>query len=137
MRRCRYPRLTAGVCRLYGLAIWMYPPSLRREFHRELAITFRNRAEDVLNSGSLAVALAFALHLVGDWLRTFTLKTDDPPVLSLLGLGGGDAPACGCIDRTTLSVSLMLATLGVLLLIGGWYGWLSLNAEILQHHRAL
>jgi hypothetical protein len=29
----------------------------------------------------------------------------------------------------------MLATLGVLLLIGGWYEWLNLNATIMSHHR--
>jgi hypothetical protein len=123
----------AGLCRVYGLVIWFYPPSLRREFHRELEITFRNQAEDVCNAG-VGAALLFVLHIAADWLRSFTFGTDDPPTLSLLGLSVDDR-AQGSIDRTTFSVSLMLATLGVILLVSGWYGWLSMYSEIVSHHR--
>jgi hypothetical protein len=132
--RCRHPRIVAGVCRVYALAIWCYPPSLRRAFHRELTVTFRNRAEDVLNAG-VVPAFLFALHLATDWLRSFTFGTDYQPTLSLLGLSVDDE-ACGSIDRTTFSVSLMLATLGVILLVSGWYGWLSMYADIVHQHRA-
>jgi hypothetical protein len=135
--RCRHPRIVAGACRLYGLAIWLYPPTLRREFQHELLITFRNRTEDVLNTGGGAALLRFAVHIGIDWLRTFATEADEPPPLSLLGLGSGDEHAYGCIDRTTFSVSLMLATLGVMLLVGGWYGWLQMYADIVRHHRPL
>jgi hypothetical protein len=135
--RCRHPRLVAGACRVYGLVVWFYPSALRREFHRELTLTFRNRTEDVLNAGGIAAVPFFAMHLLVDWLRTFSFGTEEPHTLSLLGLGVDDDQACGCMDRTTFSVSLLLATLGVALLIGGWYGWLTLNAEILRNHRAL
>ncbi len=134
--RSRYPRLVAAACRLYSVAMWCYPAALRREFHRELTITFRNRVEDVLDAGGATALPFFVSHLVIDWLRTLSLGSDYQPSLSLLGLGVDDEQACGCLDRTTFSVSLMLATLGVILLVGGWYGWLSLNAEILRNHRA-
>src|SRR5258706_16247334 len=117
--------------------ICLYPAALRREFHRELLVTFRNRAEDVLNSGSLLVALLFLVHIGADWLRTSVLDQQERPTLSLLGLGAEDDQACGCVDVSTVSVSLMLASLGVVLLVVGWYCWLSLNAAIMSHHRAI
>lgn len=132
--RCRHPKIVAGACRAYGVLIWLHPPALRREFGREMILTFRNRAEDIVNAGSVVVLLAFAAHIAIDWLRTFTIESDEPETLSLLGLGAGEEQAAGSIDRSSLSVSLFLATLGVALLIGGWYGWLSMNAEILRHH---
>ena len=135
--RCRYPSLVVGACRVYRLALWLYPPALRREFQGELLIAFRNRAEDVINTGSVAAVLFFAVHLGADWLRTFTFEIDEPPAFSMLGLSGADDHAFGCMDRSTFSVSLLLATLGVVLLIAGWYGWLSLNAEIMRHHRPI
>lgn len=136
MPRCRHPRLAASACHAYTLLIWLHPPELRREFGREMRLTFRNRVEDVLNSAGPAGSVFFALHIAVDWLRTFTLGPEEPVTLSILGLGAGDEPAAGALDRSTCSASLFLATMGVALLLGGWYGWLSMNAEILSRHRA-
>lgn len=134
--RARHPQLVALACRLYRPVIWLYPPSLRREFHHELLVTFRNRAEDAFASGSLLEIVAFVLHIAADWLRTLVLvDQDEPTQLSLLGLGAGNEQACGSFDRSTVSASLFLATLGVVLLISGWYGWLEMTAQILRTHR--
>ena len=135
--RCRHPRLADAACRAYGLALYLHPPVLRREFGREMRVTFRNRAEDVLNRGSLPILLLFIGHIAADWLRTFTFEEPETATLSLLGLGAGEDEACGSFDRSTFTASLFLATLGVVLLIAGWYGWLSMTAEIMSHHRAL
>src|SRR5262245_47450688 len=115
--------------------IWCYPSALRREYHHEMLVTFRNSAEDVFNQGSFSVVLLFAMHTAADWLRTLMVEREQPVTLSLLGLSAADSGAVGCIDSSNVSVSLMLATLGVLLLIGGWYEWLNLNAVIMSHHR--
>lgn len=136
--RSRHPRVVAWSCRLYGLVIWLYPASLRRDYKRELLLTFRNQVEDVANSGRLWLAVLFVLHIIVDWLRTLALKPDEPTALSLslLGLGSGEDGACGCVDDSTVSVSLMLASLGVVLLIAGWYWWLNYTAAILSHHQS-
>jgi hypothetical protein len=136
--RSGHPRVVALSCRLYGLLIYLYPASLRREYKRELLLTFRNRAEDVVNTGSLSATLRFMLQIAVDWLRTLTLplEPDEPAALSLLGLGAREAGACGCVDESNVSVSLMLASLGVVLLIAGWYWWLNYTAAILSHHQS-
>lgn len=136
--RSRHPRVVAWSCRLYGLLIYVYPPSLRREYRRELLLTFKNRAEDIVNGGSLSEAMRFALQIAVDWLRTLTLplEPDEPTALSLLGLGSREAGASGCVDESNVSVSLMLASLGVVLLIAGWYWWLNYTAAILSHHQS-
>lgn len=136
--RSRHPRVVALSCRLYGLLIYAYPASLRREYKRELLITFRNRAEDVANTGSLFAVMLFALQIALDWLRTLTLplEPDEPAALSLLGLGARETGACGYVDESNVSVSLMLASLGVVLLIAGWYWWLNYTAAILSHHQS-
>ena len=133
--RSRHPVLVASACRVYGLMIWCYPTTLRREYRREMLLTFKNAVEDVLDSGSGAALMLFVLHTTIDWLRTLTLERDEPVTLSLLGLGASDGAGAGCMDSSNVSVSLMLATLGVVLLILGWYEWLSLSATIMSHHR--
>jgi hypothetical protein len=134
--RGTHPVLVASACRLYALMIWFYPATLRREYRREMLLTFKNAVEDVLDSSVWAVML-FVAHTAIDWLRTLTLERDEPVTVSLLGLGStGDAGA-GCIDSSNVSVSLMLATLGVVLLIAGWCEWLSLSATIMSHHRVV
>jgi hypothetical protein len=72
-----------------------------------------------------------------DFLRTFALEPEEPATLSVLGLDSPEGEACGCMDGSTVSVSLMLASLGVILLIAGWYWWLNFNAAILSHHQPL
>jgi len=136
-RRNRHPIAVAWCCRLYGLMIWCYPSALRREYRHELLVTFRNSAEDAFDAASVTVLLTFAMHTATDWLRTLMVEPEPPVTLSVLGLNATDGGATGCIDSSSVSVSLMLATLGVLLLIGGWYEWLHLNAAIISHHRIL
>lgn len=134
--RCnRHPMVVAGCCRVYGLMIWCYPSSLRREYGREMLLTFKNTAEDVFNVGTASLVTVFVLRTLADWLHTAILEREQPATLSVLGLGSGENGATGCIDSSSVSVSFMLATLGVLLLIGGWYEWLNLNAVIMSHHR--
>jgi hypothetical protein len=134
--RSRHPRVVAWSCRLYELMIWCYPASLRREYRGELLLTFRNQVEDVVNTGRLSSAMLFLLHISVDWLRTLALEPEEPTTLSLLGLGAREAGACGCVDESNVSVSLMLASLGVMLLIAGWYWWLNYTAAILSHHQS-
>ena len=99
--RTRHARLVDAACMLYGLAIRMYPTGFRRDFGHELAITFRNRAEDVLDAGMVA-SFAFAVHIAFDWLRTWATWPTEPTVqdsASLLGLREGYM-ALGYLDRT-------------------------------------
>lgn len=134
-RRNTHPTIVACCCRLYTLMIWGYPSTLRREYRREMLITFRNAAEDVFEAGSVSLTTVFLLRTLIDWLRTAMLEREHSATLSVLGLGGAEDDASGCIDTSNVSVSFMLATLGVLLLIGGWYEWLNLNAVIMSRHR--
>ena len=133
--RGRHPVLVASACQLYGLMIWCYPATLRREYRREMLLTFKNAAEDALDAGSISLVVLFAMHTLADWLRTLTFERDEPVTLSLLGLGAADGAGAGCIDSSSVSVSLMLATLGVVLLIFGWYEWLRMTSTIMSHHR--
>jgi len=116
--------------------IWLYPTNLRREYKHELLLTFRNQVEDVVNDGRLSSAMLFIVHIAVDWLRTLAFEHEERPTLSVLGLGSREGDACGCVDGSTVSVSLMLASLGVVLLIAGWYWWLSYTAAILSHHQS-
>jgi hypothetical protein len=133
--RCRHPHVVAWSCRIYGLLIWLYPADLRRDYRHELRLTFRNRFEDVVNTGRLWNAMLFAGHIAADWLRTIALEPEPTATFSLLGLSSTDGGAPGCLDRSSISVSLMLASLGVVLLIAGWYWWLNYTAAILSHHQ--
>ena len=133
--RGRHPALVACCCRLYALLIWCYPASLRREYRREMLLTFKNAVEDALDSRTVSAVLRFVMHTAIDWLRTLTLEPEEPVTLSVLGLGSSDAAGAGCVDSSNVSVSLMLATLGVVLLIAGWWEWLRLSATIMSQHR--
>jgi hypothetical protein len=133
--RCRHPHVVVWSCRLYSLLIWFYPADLRRDYRHELQLTFRNRLEDVINAG-LWTAMLFAFHIAADWFRTLAFEPEPTGTFSLLGLTSIDGGAPGSVDRSTISVSLMLASLGVVLLIGGWYWWLNYTAAILSHHQS-
>ena len=126
--RTRHPRLLAAACRVYRGTIWLYPHEFRRAFGHELTITFRNRAEDVLDSGSYVDWMAFAVHIVIDWIRTcctLAAESSAPGSGSLLGLSEGDA-AHGSIDRTAVDVSLVFAAAGLILAFAGWYTFVAL-----------
>jgi hypothetical protein len=123
--RTRHPRLAAAACKVYDVTIWLYPGELRRACGRELAITFRSRVEDVLDSDGLHGWLAFAAHIALDTIRAHgdlvTAGRAQNPV-SLLGLGEGDA-AQGCIDRATVDIQSMFAAAGLVLAVAGWYAY--------------
>jgi hypothetical protein len=124
--RTRHPRLTAAACRIYGLTIRVYPTEFRRTFGHELAVTFRNRVEDVLDGGGVLDWLAFAVQIAIDWIRTCsTLVTESrtPGPVSLLGLSEADA-AHGWLDRTTVDVSVAFAS-GVVLSCVGCYAFIT------------
>jgi hypothetical protein len=131
---CRHPKLLNLACRVYAAVIWTYPAELRRAFGRELRVTFRNRAEDVLQHPTPASILEFAVHIGADWARTVATEPTEPVPVSLLGLAGTELDAAGCLDRSTMSVGLLLATLGVFLMISGWYGWLNHEATFLSRY---
>jgi hypothetical protein len=124
--RTRHPRLAAAACRIYGVAIRLYPAHFRHEFGHELAVTFRNQVEDALNSESIVICLQFAVTIVIDWIHTCcTLLTESRtgPV-SILGLCEGDV-TLGSIDSTNLDVSLVFAVGGVALILVGWYTYIA------------
>jgi hypothetical protein len=124
--RCRYPRLAAAACRVYGLTIWLYPAEFRRAFGRELAVTFRTRVEDVLETGGIGDWLAFVAHIALDALTTYSMlvtRSGAQGAVSLLGLSEGEV-AHGCLDRATLDIQLMFASAGVALAFAGWFAFL-------------
>ena len=120
----RHPRLSAVACKVYGLTIWVYPTEFRRAFGHELVVTFRNQVEDVLDGGGILDWLAFAGHIAIDCIRTCSaLMTESRSrgPMSLLGLSDGYT-AHGCIDRTTVEMSLVFAAAaGVILDCVVWY----------------
>jgi hypothetical protein len=130
----RHPRVAAAACKIYGLTIWLYPAEFRRAFGDELAITFRNRVEDVLDGGGILDWLAFAVHIAVDWIRTCgTLVTESRTAgsVSLLGLNEGDA-AHGCLDRTAVDVPLVFVVAGFVLAFVGWYAFFGILPLLLR-----
>jgi len=128
-RRTRYRRLAAAACKVYSLTIWLYPPEFRRAFGRELAITFRTRVEDVLETGGIRDWLAFAAHIAWDMLATYRmlLTPGEAPAdaVSLLGLSEGEI-ALGGLHRAPLDldIQLIFATAGVVFAFAGWFVFL-------------
>ncbi len=122
--RTRHPHLAAAACTIYGLLIRLYPASFRQAFARELMVTFRSRAEDVLDGGGVRDWLAFAAHIAWDTLHTCATLTAAPAQesTSLLGLSEGDA-ARGGIDHGHGDVGLMFAAAGLALACAGWYAY--------------
>jgi hypothetical protein len=121
----RHPRLAAAACKVYGLTIRLYPAEFRRAFGRELAVTFRNRVEDVLDGGGVHHWIAFAAHIALDTIRTYgDLATAGGAQgsVSLLGLTEGDA-AQGGINRATVDVQSIFVAAGLALAVGGWYAF--------------
>jgi hypothetical protein len=123
----RHPRLSAAACRVYGAAIWFYPADFRHAFGHELIVAFRNRVEDVLDGGGLVEWIAFAVHIVLDWVHTCSTLVADADAAgsgSLLGLSDGDV-AHGCLARTHMDASLVFVAGGVVLSCAGWYVFLA------------
>jgi hypothetical protein len=120
-----HSRVVATVCRVYALLIWLYPPTLRRAFGRELAVTFRSRVEDVLSDGGVREWVAFVAHILWDTIRTSgTLFAAPEPQdsVSLLGLREG-AAALGELDHSSATVDLLFVAAGLVLGCGGWYAY--------------
>jgi hypothetical protein len=125
--RTRHPRLAAAACRAYGLAIRLCPTHFRQAFGHEIAVTFRQQVEDVLDSGSIVMWMKFVFTIVIDWMRTCaTLRTESRigGSVSILGLGESDA-ALGSIDSSNVDVSFVFAVAGVVLILAGWYAYLT------------
>jgi hypothetical protein len=123
--RTRHPHLSIIACRLYGVAIRLYPEQFRRTFGHELAVTFRNQLEDVLNTGDGADWLRFAMHIVVDWICTCVTLLTQPALrgpVSLLGLADSDM-ALGTLNSVTVDVSFVFAVLGIVLAATGWYAF--------------
>jgi hypothetical protein len=133
--RTQHPRLVVAACRLYGVALWLYPIQLRREFRDELLLTFRNLAEDALATGKPLIALVFIVRIAADLLRSLTLDSvAPPPRLSMLGLAASDDEACGCLDRSVVDGSLLLAMLGIVLMFVGWCGYVIAQSAFVGRH---
>jgi hypothetical protein len=123
--RTRHPRLAKAACAVYRMALWLYPTDFRRTFGRELAVTFRNRVEDVLDGGGMRTWLAFAAHIAWDTVRaSFTMMAAGAPPgsASLLGLSDGDV-ARGGIASDGVDVHLLFAAAGLVVAVGGWYAY--------------
>jgi hypothetical protein len=58
------------ICNIYRLMLLAYPDDFRRKHGREMMLTLRNRAHDVLEGGGGADLLAFVVHVSGDWVIT-------------------------------------------------------------------
>jgi hypothetical protein len=100
----RHSRLVALACRIYSLTIYIYPTEFRRAFGHELVVTFRNRAEDVLDEGGIMERLAFAAHIAVDCVRTWTTLSTELRD-----------------DGRSLSVSPLFVAAGVVFSAGVWY----------------
>jgi hypothetical protein len=102
----------------------LYPTAFRRAFGQELATTFRNRVEDVLNDGGIVDWLTFSGHIIVDWIRTCS---------DLLMESGAHRSEWLELTRGTLaSASSRLAPwqLGVWAWIGIVGGWFTLVAAL-------
>jgi hypothetical protein len=133
--RTRHPHLVLVACRAYRAVLWFYPITLRREYRDELLLTFRNLAEDALATGKPLDSLIFIVRIGADLLRSLTLESvAPPPRLSMLGLAASDDDACGCLDRSVVDGSLLLAMLGVVLMVVGWCGYVIAQSTVLGRH---
>ena len=134
-RTSQHPYLVLAACRAYRVVLWLYPITLRRDFRDELLLTFRNLAEDALASGKPLDSLVFIVRIGLDLLRSLTLESvAPPPRLSMLGLAASDDDACGCLDRSLVDGSLLLAMLGVVLMFVGWCGYVIAQSTVLGRH---
>lgn len=122
--RSRHPRLASAACRAYGFVVYLYPREFRQAFERELALTFRNRVEDVLE-GSIGSWLAFVAHIGLDTLRTRRTLIESSQwqtAASLLGLAEGEV-ARGSLGRARVDIHVMAAAAGVALTLAGWFAY--------------
>lgn len=67
--RTRHRRTAAVACWLFARMLRMYPAEFRRTYGEDVAITFRNRVEDVLNDGGILNWGAFVARTVVDEMR--------------------------------------------------------------------
>ncbi|HEX4347542.1 MAG TPA: hypothetical protein VHZ73_08210 [Vicinamibacterales bacterium] len=114
--------MVAAACVAYHLAVLLYPDEFRRDFGRELEITFRNRVEDVLDTGDVLQWMAFVGHMCADTIRacvTLAPQSGARRQMSLLGLGD-DATAYGSLERT-VDVQFTFFAAGLVLTCIGWY----------------
>jgi hypothetical protein len=63
-------RLLQRMCSAYGVMLRAYPLGFRREYSREMLLTFRSHARDILENENGWVLLPFSVKVVWDWLTT-------------------------------------------------------------------
>lgn len=120
--------LVAASCRVYGLAIQLYPEPFRREFGAEMRWVFREQLEAVLRDGDRWQQLRFPLRIAVDWLQTRATVTSDVQhhaSTSILGLVDG-CPATGSVRQASLDAALVFASAGLVVGAAGWYWYLIL-----------
>lgn len=128
------PRLLTTFCQLHSALVATYPARFRHEFEGELLTTYRDVAADMLREPGIASALALIRYTFSDWLRTLANERSDAPPTLVLGIAGRAGRIYGCAGEPTDSVGLLLASLGLVLMIGGWGQWLRHEAELFSQY---
>jgi hypothetical protein len=103
----------------------MYPAAFRRAFGQELATTFRNRVEDVLDDGGIVGWLTFSGHITVDWIRTCSslLMESGAHRSESLGLSLGNL-ASGSSRPTRWDIGVC----GWMGIVGGWFALVAVLA---------
>jgi hypothetical protein len=70
MRSSAHTQLLRWLGRIYGLTLLAYPSAFRREYGREMAMVFRNRARDVVERSGGWALVPFLRHVGWDWFHT-------------------------------------------------------------------
>jgi hypothetical protein len=128
------------LCRIYDVMLLAYPANFRREYGREMAVTFRDRARGEWTRRGAAGLLFFVPHILADWLQTVVLErlhASDDDAAAANGLAGSGIKVISLFAPNNVvavpgtaadsrPVWLLLGCLGVFLLIEGWVRWLAL-----------
>ena len=70
-------RLLRWLSRFYGLMLWAYPRTFRREYDREMTIAFRSRAREIVRGQGVAALVPFITHITWDWLHSTLRENND------------------------------------------------------------
>jgi hypothetical protein len=74
-------RLLRWMRSVYGVMLRAYPLDFRREYSREMLLTFQSRARDVLHNGNAWVLLSFSVNVVWDWVTTVLRERNEMDIL--------------------------------------------------------
>jgi signal peptidase I len=61
--------LMGGLCRLYSLLLYAYPPEFRRQYGRPMKQLFQDRCRELERSSGWPAIFRLALQMTADWLR--------------------------------------------------------------------